>query len=154
MDVRPKIDEIDIRILKTLLRDPRTSFAEISKDCKMSTSTIRMRFKRLKKDGIITGAITQVNPKSLGYNCIALLSIQAAANEEKSVYNFVEKIPEILQSFQPIGSYNILSFAALKSIDELAHTVEQINSHPHVRDVHECILVDIVRMDHPKNPCH
>jgi len=151
LDVRPKIDEIDIRILKTLLRDPRTSFAEISKDCKMSTSTIRMRFKRLKKDGIITGAITQVNPKSLGYNCIALLSIQAAANEEKSVYNFVEKIPEILQSFQPIGSYNILSFAALKSIDELAHTVEQINSHPHVRDVHECILVDIVRMDHPKN---
>jgi Lrp/AsnC family transcriptional regulator for asnA, asnC and gidA len=151
LNARPKIDEIDIRILKTLLDDPRTSFADIARDCGMSTSTIRMRFKRLKKNGIITGAITQVNPKILGYNCIALLSIQAAANEEKSVYNFVAKIPEIIQSFQPIGRYNILSFAALKSTDELAHTVEQINSHPHVRDVQECILVDIVLMDHPKN---
>jgi Lrp/AsnC family transcriptional regulator for asnA, asnC and gidA len=151
LNVRPKIDETDITILKTLLNDPRTSFADIAKDCGMSTSTIRMRFKRLKKDGIITGAITQVNPKNLGYNCIALLSIQAAANEEKSVYNFVEKIPEVIKSFQPIGRYNILTFAALKSTDELAHTVEQINSHPHVRNVQECILVDIVLMDHPKN---
>jgi Lrp/AsnC family transcriptional regulator for asnA, asnC and gidA len=151
LDVQLKIDEIDIRILKTLLNDPRTSFAEIARDCRMSTSTIRMRYKRLKKNGIITGAIAQMNPKILGYDCIALLSIQADANEEKSVYNFVEKIPEILQSFQPIGRYNILSFAALKSTDELAHTVEQINSHPHVKDVQECILVDIVFMDHPKN---
>ena len=151
MNARPKIDETDITILKTLLNDPRTSFADIAKDCGMSTSTIQMRFKRLKKDGIITGAIAQVNPKNLGYNCIALLSIQADANEEKSVYNFVEKIPEVIDVFQPIGRYNILTFAALKSTDELAHTVEQINSHPHVRNVQECILVDIVLMDHPNN---
>jgi DNA-binding Lrp family transcriptional regulator len=137
--------------MKALLQDPRTSFAEIAKNCGMSTNAIRMRFKRLTTEGIINGAIMQVNPKSLGYNCIALLGIKADANEETSVYDFVENLPEIIQSFQPIGKYSVLSFAALKSVDALAHTLEQINSHQCVSEVEECIWVDVVRMDHPEN---
>jgi len=148
---RPKIDEIDIKILKTLLNDPRTSFAEIAKDCGMSTNTIRVRHKRLKETGVITGATMQINPKSLGYNCIALLSIQTAANEEKRVHEFVKNIPNIIDIFQPIGNYNIHGLAALKSIDELAHTVDCIKSNPHVIDVKEYIWVDAMRMDHPNN---
>lgn len=96
MSVRPKIDEIDVRILRILLKDPRTRFAEIARDCKMTTNAIRMRFKRLKETGVIKGAIMQVNPKSLGYNCIAFLGIQADANNETSVYDFLEKIPSIV----------------------------------------------------------
>jgi DNA-binding Lrp family transcriptional regulator len=151
MSTRPKIDEVDVRILKILLNDVRTSFAEIAKDCGMSTNAIRMRFKRLKKDGVINGAIMQVNPKSLGYDCIALLTIQADANEEKSVYDFVEKIPGIITSSRPFGKYNILSFSASRSIDELASLVEQINSNLHVNEVQENIWFDVVRMDRPEN---
>jgi DNA-binding Lrp family transcriptional regulator len=148
---RPKIDQVDVWILKALLQDPRTSFAEIAENCGRSTNAIRMRFKRLTKEGIINGAIMQVNPKSLGYNCIALLGVKADANEETSVYDFVESIPEIIKSFQPIGKYSVLSFAALKGVDALAHTVEQVNSHQYVSEVEECIWIDVVRMDHPEN---
>jgi Lrp/AsnC family transcriptional regulator for asnA, asnC and gidA len=151
LQIRPKIDEIDIRILKILLNDPRTSFAEIAKDCRMSTNTIRMRHKRLKETGVITGATMQINPKSLGFNCIAILNIQADANEEKSVYEFVNKIPNIIETFQPIGKYNIHGLAALKSTDELARTLDHIKSNPYVIDVKEYIWVDVVWMDHPKN---
>jgi Lrp/AsnC family transcriptional regulator for asnA, asnC and gidA len=150
LNVRPKIDEIDIRILKTLLDDPRTSFADIARDSGMSTNTIRIRHKRLKETGVITGATMQINPKSLGYNCIAILNIQTVANEEKSVYEFVKKIPNILNAFQPIGKYNIHGMTALKSTDELARTVDCMKANPYVIDVKEYIWVDVVQMDHPK----
>lgn len=110
-----------------------------------------MRYKRLKETGVITGATMQINPKSLGYNCIAILNIQADANKEKSVYEFVNNIPNIIETFQPIGNYNIHSLAALKSTDELARTVDHIKTNPYVIDVKEYIWVDVVRMDHPKN---
>lgn len=93
MSIRPKIDEIDVKILKALLKDPRTSFAEIAEDCGMSTNAIRMRFKQLKEEGVIQGAIMQLNPKSLGYDCIAYLRIQAHINEEANVRDFLKKIP-------------------------------------------------------------
>jgi Lrp/AsnC family transcriptional regulator for asnA, asnC and gidA len=117
----------------------------------MSTNTIRMRHKRLKDTGVITGAIMQINPKILGYNCIAILNIQTAANEEERVHEFVTNIPNIIDIFQPIGNYNIHGLAALKSTDELAFTVDCIKSNPHVIDVKEYIWVDAVRMDHPNN---
>jgi DNA-binding Lrp family transcriptional regulator len=151
LTIRPKIDEIDIRILRILLNDARTSFAEIAKNCGMSTNTIRMRVNRLKKDGVITGAVMPVNPKSLGYNCIGILRIQADANKEKSVYDFMVKIPEIIHIFQPIGKHNIQCYTALKNVNELAQTIEQIKTHPHVLGVSECIWIDAAQVDHPEN---
>ena len=72
LSAEPKIDDIDAKILKTLLKEPRTSFAQIAKDCRLSNTSIRNRFNLMKKSGIINGAIMQINPKSFGYDCIAL----------------------------------------------------------------------------------
>jgi Lrp/AsnC family transcriptional regulator for asnA, asnC and gidA len=151
LDARRKIDEVDVSILKTLLNNGRTNFSTIAKNLGMSSNAIRMRVKRLKKDGVINGAIMQVNPKSLGYNCISHLRIKTDANEEKSVYDFVDKIPEIIATFRPIGKFNINSIAVLKRTDELAHTVEQISSNPHVISIEESIWIDVIKMDHPEN---
>jgi len=148
---RLKIDEVDVRILKTLLKNVRTSFSEIGKDCGMSSNAIRIRFNRLKKNGIINGSITQVNPKTLGYNFVALLKIKSDANEETEVYDFVRKIPNIVACFRPLGRYSVHCFVALKNIDELALTVERVRSHPNVLVVNEAIWVDVVKMDHPEN---
>lgn len=151
MSVRPKIDEVDVSLLKTLLKDPRTIFTEIAKDCGLSTNAIRMRFKKLKKTGVITGAIMQVNPKSLGFNCIAFLMIQADTNQETSVYDFLEKTPSIIKNFTQIGRYNIISFVALKSVGDLSHTIEHVRSHPYIRNVEHGILIDVTNMDHPES---
>jgi DNA-binding Lrp family transcriptional regulator len=145
-----KIDEVDVKILKTLLKNVRTSFSDIAKDCGMSSNAIRIRFERLKKNGVITGSITQVDPKKFGYGCVAFLMIKAEANAETKVRDFVRKIPNI-GCFKPIGRYNIQCLVALKTVNELANTIEQINSHPNVLEVKEAILVDAVMMDHPEN---
>jgi len=107
-----KIDEVDARILKTLLKDVRTSFSEIAKDCGMSSNAIRIRFERLKKSGVITGSITQVNAKKFGYDCVAFLLIKAEANNENEVYDFVQKLPT-LGCFKPLGRYNIQTMLVL-----------------------------------------
>jgi Lrp/AsnC family transcriptional regulator for asnA, asnC and gidA len=151
VSARVKLDEIDVRILKTLLKDPRTSFAEIAEQCGMSINAIRMRFKRLKQVGVIQGAIMQVNPRSLGYCCIAYLMIRADTNKEESVLEFLEKTPNVIQSFQQMGRTNIHCLAALESFDELAHTIEYVWEHPCIMMVEAIIWVDIVRMDHPEN---
>lgn len=151
MNARPKIDEVNVKILKTLLKDARTSFADIAKDCGMSTNSIRIRFERLKKVGVIKGAITQINPKSLGYNCIAFLEIQVDPAKEKSVHNFLEKTPNLILNSQRIGRYDITSIAAVKSVDDLARTIKIVNGNPHVRNVETSIWFDITKICCPEN---
>jgi Lrp/AsnC family transcriptional regulator for asnA, asnC and gidA len=151
LNASPKIDEVDVKILKALLKDARTSFADIAKDCGMSTNSIRIRFERLKKAGIIKGAITQINPKSLGYNCIALLGIQVDPTKEKSVYNFLEKTPNLILNSQLIGRYDITSIAAIKSVDDLGHIIKVVSGNPHVRKVETSIWFDIIEICRPEN---
>ena len=42
-----KIDQIDARIIKILLAESRTSFTDIAKECEISVSAVRMRYKHL-----------------------------------------------------------------------------------------------------------
>jgi len=147
----PPIDAVDVKILKTLLINARTSFSEIAKECGMSSNTIRMRFKRLQNQGIITGSITQLNPKKLGYNCIAFLMIRTDANKENDVCGFVQKIPNIISCFRPVGRYCIHCFVASKNVDEFSLIIDEISAHQHVLEVKQALWVDVVNMDHPEN---
>lgn len=83
-------DSIDAKILRVLLKESRTSFTEIAEECKISVSGARMRYNRLKKVGIISGEIMQVNPYSLGYKCVGDIGINTSAENEKTVIEFLK----------------------------------------------------------------
>ena len=48
MSAGPKIDEIDVKILKTLLKEPRTSFTQITKTYGLSNTSMRSKFNLMK----------------------------------------------------------------------------------------------------------
>lgn len=144
------IDNTDIQIISILLEKPRTSFNEIAKKCKMSTNAIRMRFQRLKETGVITGSIMQINPTTIGYECNGHIFIQTDYND-KDLFSYLEKIPNILRVHRQIGRFNVVAFFSLKSYNDLDDLVREINLHPSIVKTEVAIWVDVVKMDHPEN---
>ncbi len=51
------LDEIDISIIKSLVKDGRKSFRQISRDTKITTPTVKARFERLVNVGFIKGVL-------------------------------------------------------------------------------------------------
>jgi Lrp/AsnC family transcriptional regulator for asnA, asnC and gidA len=151
LSAQPEIDEIDVLILKTLTMNPRISFAEIAKDCKISTNSIRMRFNALKKNGVITGSTVILNPKSLGYEGIAFLAINSDINEEQNVLDFLDEIPHLVQNHSHIGKHNIVSTLVIKNIDEMVQTIDLVKSNPHVWRVDTAICTSGSSMYRPEN---
>lgn len=146
MSSRPKIDEIDIRILKTLLKDSRTSFAKIAKDCKISTSAIRRRFINLKRSDVITGSTIQARLDRLGYKGIAFLAIEADVYKEQSVLKFLEELPQLILSHRQIGKHNIVSILIIKEIEDLTCILETLSSNPHISTVDTAISMNLSHM--------
>lgn len=151
MSTLKTLDKIDAIILKELLKNPRTSFTKIAKKASIPTTTAIRRFNMLKKTGIIQGATLQINPSRLGYNCIASVLITSVINKETNVIKFLLKIPNVLVCVRYIGKYNVLCIMALKSVDELAYTLEPIKSHPNIINLEVNIWIDGVPNDHPEN---
>jgi Lrp/AsnC family transcriptional regulator for asnA, asnC and gidA len=90
-----RIDEIDAKILRILLLESRTSFTDIAAECKITVTAVRMRYKRLWRDGVINGEKMLVNPHCLGYPYIADLGMVASVENEEEVKKLLESKPYV-----------------------------------------------------------
>jgi Lrp/AsnC family transcriptional regulator for asnA, asnC and gidA len=142
MSFSAKIDEIDIKVIRALQKDARTNFADIAKDCSVSTDTISKRFKRMKRTGVVRGTTVLLNPKSFGYDCVASLGIRVDYPHVREIIGFVKKIPEVVFCIPSMGTHNIFAITVMKNVGRLGQVKESIKGHPMVKEVTASIWVD------------
>jgi DNA-binding Lrp family transcriptional regulator len=137
-----EIDEIDVNIIRALQKDARANFADIARNCDVSTDTISKRFRKMKKASIIRGTTILLNPKSFGYDCVASFGIHVDYPHVEDVVDFIEKIPEVVFCNPSLGRHNIFAIAVLKNVGRLSQVKESIQGHPMVREVAASIWID------------
>jgi Lrp/AsnC family transcriptional regulator, regulator for asnA, asnC and gidA len=119
-----QLDEIDKKILSTLLLDGKTPYAEIGKGMFLSAGTVHVRIKKMMDAGIICGNHIDVNYKILGYDITAFLGIYL---EKSSLYEQVieelKLVPEVLSAHYTTGNYGIFAKIITKDTDHLRDTL-------------------------------
>jgi Lrp/AsnC family transcriptional regulator for asnA, asnC and gidA len=145
-----KIDETDAKILKALLKDARTSFTEISKDCKISVAAVRKRYKRLWKEGIIKGEIMTVNPYSLGYECVSSILLETTKDVSKAE-EFLKTKPYITLLPNPFGKYNIQAIITFHRIQELSERTQELEANPHIKHAEPLIWAKASKYNYLEN---
>jgi len=137
-----KIDEMNEKIIRALQKDARTNFSEVAKNCGVSLDTIIKRLNRMKMSGIVRGTTVLLDPRSLGFDCLASLEIDV---EYPHVIEMVEAIrtrPEVIFCTPSMGRHSIFAIAFLKNVDKLNQLKESIKGNPLVRGVNTSIWVD------------
>lgn len=114
-------NELDSKILKNLLKDGRTSYCEIAKQCGVSKNKVWKRCRAMEKKGIITGATVQINFAHFGYDALATLLISVEAQQIDKAMEFIGKITEIRAYQQYNSVYNVRAFTTLRDLNELDH---------------------------------
>jgi Lrp/AsnC family leucine-responsive transcriptional regulator len=56
-----KLDDVDVAILESLIKDGRKSFRQISREIKVSTPTVQARYERLINIGLVKGVLPQID---------------------------------------------------------------------------------------------
>ena len=56
-----KLDKIDIDVLQSLIADGRKSFRQISREIKVSTPTVKVRYERLVRIGLIKAVVPLID---------------------------------------------------------------------------------------------
>jgi Lrp/AsnC family transcriptional regulator, regulator for asnA, asnC and gidA len=148
---RVKIDEIDAKILRMLLMESRTSFTDIAEQCKITVTAVRMRYKRLTREGVINGEIMLVNPHRLGYRHIVDLFITNAYEDEKEVAKFLESKPYISGMIGPYGNYNFFGKVALRDLKKLHEIIEEFESNRKIKHVDALIWANAANIEYSEN---
>ena len=128
MKALPKIDNVDIKILKALSRDARTRFADIAKDCNLSITAITQRYRKMRKDGIITGTSLITFSEYQDKRSISV-DLKAESGYEKSIIETMKKIPQSKNCLKVIGKYDIhagIRVDSLEQIDKIKRTLQKM----------------------------
>ena len=103
------LDATDKKILRFLIKNARTPFLEIARECGISGAAIHQRIKKLEDMGVIQGSRLVVAPKSLGFDVCAFISIRVSdITRQQDTVELLKKIPEIVECHYITGSYNLM----------------------------------------------
>lgn len=103
------LDSLDRKILYYLIKNARTPFLEIARECKISGAAIHQRIKKLEETGVIQGSRMVVIPKSLGFDVCAFISIRVSdVSRQQDTVEQLREIPEIVECHYITGNYNLM----------------------------------------------
>lgn len=108
-DKEPKLDRLDVAILRALQRDARSSLADIGAAVGLTSSPCWARIKRMEDAGIIEGYSVRLNAEKLGLKDTVIVQLTLDSHSDEALAKFgyeLEKIPEVLEAYLVSGEYD------------------------------------------------
>ena len=122
------MDEIDEKILKSLLVDGRLSARKLSLKLGVSTVTILSRIKKLRKSGVIVGYSVRLNHEMMGYNLSAVIEVVAKKDCLIKIEETIARIENVCAVYDITGSADITVIAKFRNRVDLSRFVKNLAS--------------------------
>src|SRR5919197_4373382 len=120
------LDATDMRILRILLDDARTSVADIARKVKMSAPSVAERMRRLEENGTIQGYSATINPAALGLPLGAWLRVRPVPGELGRVAEILRDIPEVATCDRVTGEDCFIARVQVRSVADLERVIDRI----------------------------
>jgi len=127
------MDKIDKYIMYELINDAQIPFRRIALKLGISPETVRKRYEKMRKEGIINQCMISVNFEKIGYRGLILLMI--ISKEIAETVAHLNKMKNIICIIKTTGDSDILVMAVSKDIADLLRLVEGVKMLPNVERV-------------------
>ncbi len=114
-----KIDEIDRKILESLVKDASISVPKLSKKIKVNPSVCYSRIKRLIRRHLIKKFTVVVNEEILGYPMKALVGLNTDIKHRENILAKIKDLPETRVIQEVTGRFDIMMEIRARSLDDL-----------------------------------
>jgi Lrp/AsnC family leucine-responsive transcriptional regulator len=121
------IDEIDERILNALIRDARTSNAELARQIGMAPSAILERVRKLEERGVVEGYTGRINPRALGLRLLAFVFVRTDEGVGAlTTASHLAKAPEVQEVHHVAGEDCLLVKLRARDTDDLSRILKEV----------------------------
>ncbi len=140
-----ELDDIDSRIIHSLVKNARITLSQMSKEINVPDATISNRLKKLDKN-VIKQYTLLLDLDKFGLKVTAIIIIQTESEKHRSVELKLAKLEEVSEVYSISGEYDILIKVWAQSLEELNNIVNsKIRSVDGVEDLTEMIVMERVK---------
>lgn len=116
-----KIDSFDLKILKLIQENNKTTSEILAKEVGLSSSACQRRINSMRKEGIIEKDVSIINRKIIGRKItivVQVLSDKEGIEYDEEFKKTMIKAPEVMQCYYVTGDYDYVLVATFKDMEE------------------------------------
>lgn len=143
-----KLDDIDLRILEVLQDNARIPIQELAERVCLSPTPCSRRLRRLEVEGIIKKYIAVLDPKVMGLDITALLSVRVRHSPELAAKfrAAILQLPNVRGCYSCTGSSDYLLWVDAKDMQALSRWIlDYVHSIPSVLHTHTSIVLESIK---------
>ena len=144
-----KIDDLDRKILAFLQKDGRMAASHIAGELDISIPTVTDRIKKLSKSGVVKGFQVTLDPKLLGLDVSAIITVISESSEHyKEVIQAVRNTPEVVQCYSTTGKGSHTLIIVAKNSQALEELLRKIQNWPGVSRTETQVILSSYAINH------
>lgn len=146
-----QIDDVDRRIIASLVADARTSYAEIGSVVSLSAPAVKRRVDRLRAAGVIKGYTAVVDPAAIGWTTEAFVELYCTGRTTPTqIALAARRHPEVVGAYTVSGQADALVHLRAADIGHLENALERLRAEPFVTSTRSMIVLS--RLVDPTTP--
>jgi DNA-binding Lrp family transcriptional regulator len=146
-DGRLKLDHLDLRILRHLLSDGRSSFRHLASALGVSTTTVAKRVENLERERVVKGCAAILDFEKLGYEITAVTEILVSKGKLLEMEREIAKLPGVCAVYDVTGEIDGVVVAKFKDREELSHFTKGLLTLPFVERANTHVVLTTVKED-------
>ena len=120
------IDAVDVKLLRALTDDARTSTAKLARLVGLSPPSVAERIRRLEEAGVIEGYSARISARALGLPLAAWLRIRPIPGQLQKVAEILQGLPEVVSCDRITGDDCFIARVCVRSIEDLERVIDAI----------------------------
>ena len=121
-----QLDALDYKILKMLSENARRPYLEIARECGVSGAAIHQRVQKLYSMDVLKGAVTVINPSSLGYDTCAYVGLLLKEpSKSEMIMEAIRKVPEVVECHYTTGQYDMFLRIYARNNEDLLNIIQK-----------------------------
>jgi DNA-binding Lrp family transcriptional regulator len=140
------LDRIDCDIIDLLQNNARLSNKELAASVGLAPSSCLARIQRLRAEGVLKGARTEVDAEALGVGLQALIAVQLRHHSRpqvKAFWKHVLGLPEVLAVFHVAGNHDFQVHVAVRDAHHLRDlALDAFTTRPEVAHIQTSLIFE------------
>lgn len=136
------------KILKQLLLDGRKNEQEIAEATGLTEEEVKTNYRKMEKNGIITGATTHINYKLFGYKAVSFISVNVHYEQADKLVKYLQGMPDIYTVYATGVGGNIDCILILKNFEQLNDVKDCIKNNFSVLEMKTAMWTGVKEMNY------
>jgi Lrp/AsnC family leucine-responsive transcriptional regulator len=123
------LDDINLRLLEELQREPRISMSKLARRVSMSAPAVTERVQRLEDSGVISAYRVVLDPVALGRPITAYVRVRPAMGRLASVRDVAVETPAVVECHRVTGDDCFVVKVHVADMRELEEVIDRFLTH-------------------------